>query len=208
LKPRAVRLDSGDLIDMSRRVRAILDAGGLRDTSIFVSSDLHEQRIADIVSAHAPIDGFGVGGALTTASDAPALGAIYKLVEVERDGVHVPIMKLSPGKRSYPGRKQIWRRLERGVAVEDTIEVAERPVSTARASAGQPDDPVEPLLTRVMANGRRIGASPPLGHLRARCLEQVAALPASVRRLRDAEGYPVGLGPKLRETIDRLSHPR
>src|SRR5262245_22009236 len=185
LKPRAVRLDSGDLIDISRRVRAILDAGGLRDTSIFVSSDLHEQRIADIVSAHAPIDGFGVGGALTTASDAPALGAIYKLVEVERDGVHVPIMKLSPGKHSYPGRKQTWRRLERGVAVEDTIEVAERPTSALRASARQAHEPAEPLLTCVMANGRRTGAAPPLADLRARCLEKVAALPAPVRRLRD-----------------------
>src|SRR5688572_27017173 len=99
LAPRAVRLDSGDLIAVSRRVRAILDAGGLRATAIFASSDLHEERISEIVAAGAPIDGFGVGGALSTVSDAPALGAIYKLVEIERGGVNVPIMKLSPGKQ-------------------------------------------------------------------------------------------------------------
>src|SRR4029450_13389330 len=76
LKPRAVRLDSGDLIAVSRPVPAILDAGGLRDTAIFVSSDLHEERIAEMVAAGAPIDGFGVGGALSTGREAPALGAV------------------------------------------------------------------------------------------------------------------------------------
>ena len=105
LTPRAVRLDSGDIIALSRTVRAILDAAGLRDTTIFVSGDLDEWRIADILAAGAPVDGFGVGAALSTSSDAPSLGAIYKLVEIERAGAAVPIMKLSPGKLTYPGRK-------------------------------------------------------------------------------------------------------
>ncbi len=196
LKPRAVRLDSGDLIAVSRRVRAILDAGGLRDTAIFVSSDLHEQRIADIVAAGAPIDGFGVGGALSTVSDAPALGAIYKLVEIERDGVNVPIMKLSPGKQSYPGRKQLWRRTETGRAVEDVIELD----GEVGAEAG------DPLLTRVMVSGRRTSAPPALADLRARSRAKVAGLPETVRRLRGAVPYPVRIGERLRSTIDRLSH--
>ena len=195
LRPRAVRLDSGDLIAVSRRVRAILDGGGLRDTAIFVSSDLHEERIAEIVAAGAPIDGFGVGGALSTVSDAPALGAIYKLVEIERAGVNVPIMKLSPGKQSYPGRKQVWRRLENGRAVEDVIELADM----AHAAAG------DPLLTRVMADGRRTSAMPALADLRARCRAAVAALPESVRRIRGAVPYPVRIGDGLQSTIDGLS---
>ena len=210
LTPRGVRLDSGDLVAVSRRVRAILDEGGLRDTAIFVSSDLHEERIADIVAAGAPIDGFGVGGALSTSSDAPALGAIYKLVTIERDGVPVPIMKLSPGKQSYPGRKQVWRRVERRgersgersgerrVAVEDTIELDDRPGPEG----------AEPLLERVMANGRRTSGVTPLPDLRTRCRAGIAALPAPVRRIRDAEVYPVRLGAGLRETIDRLTRGR
>jgi nicotinate phosphoribosyltransferase len=198
LKPRAVRLDSGDLIAVSRRVRAILDAGGLRDTAIFVSSDLHEERIAEIVAAGAPIDGFGVGGALSTVSDAPALGAIYKLVEIERGGANVPIMKLSPGKQSYPGRKQVWRRFETGRAVEDVIELAD----AVRADSGNP------LLTRVMVNGRRTSAAPSLADLRARSRAAVATLPESVRRIGDAPVYPVRIGDELRDAIDRLTHVR
>jgi nicotinate phosphoribosyltransferase len=198
LKPRAVRLDSGDLIEMSRRVRAILDAGGLGDTAIFVSSDLHEERIADMVSAAAPIDGFGVGGALSTASDAPALGAIYKLVEIERNGVNVPIMKLSPGKRSFPGRKQVWRCVENGRAVEDTLDLAE----------ASPANAAQPLLTCVMRNGRRVGASPSLADVRARCRAKVAELPEAVRRIRDAATYPVRIGAGLQAAIDHLSNTR
>lgn len=198
LKPRAVRLDSGDLIAVSRRVRAILDAGGLRDTAIFVSSDLHEERIAEIVAAGAPIDGFGVGGALSTVSDAPALGAIYKLVEIERGGANVPIMKLSPGKQSYPGRKQVWRRFENGRAVEDVIELAD----AVGADSGNP------LLTRVMVNGRRTSAAPSLADLRARSCAAVATLPEPVRRIRDTAVYPVRIGDELRDAIDRLTHVR
>jgi nicotinate phosphoribosyltransferase len=198
LKPRAVRLDSGDLIAVSRRVRAILDGGGLRDTAIFVSSDLHEERIAEIVAAGAPIDGFGVGGALSTVSDAPALGAIYKLVEIERGGANVPIMKLSPGKQSYPGRKQVWRRFENGRAVEDVIELAD----AVRADSGNP------LLTRVMVNGRRTSAAPSLADLRARSRAAVATLPESVRRIGDTSVYPVRIGDELRDAIDRLTHVR
>jgi nicotinate phosphoribosyltransferase len=126
LRPRSVRLDSGDLVELSRRVRSILDAGGLGETTIFVSGDLDESRIAQIVEAGAPVDGFGVGTALSTSSDAPSLGAIYKLVELEREGRTVPVMKKSPGKQTLPGRKQVWRRFEGGRAMEDTIELARR----------------------------------------------------------------------------------
>ena len=116
LKPKAVRLDSGDVIALSKSVRAILDEAGLYDTSIFVSSDLDEWRIADMLAAGAPVEGFGVGAALSTSSDAPSLGAIYKLVEIERGGAAVPIMKRSPGKQTSPGRKQVWRVFDGGTA--------------------------------------------------------------------------------------------
>ena len=109
LRPGSVRLDSGDLVALSREVRRVLDAGGLPDTRIFVSGDLDEHRIAQLLADAAPIDAFGVGTALSTSSDAPALGGVYKLVEIERDGGMAPVLKLSAGKRTLPGSKQVWR---------------------------------------------------------------------------------------------------
>jgi nicotinate phosphoribosyltransferase len=196
LTPRAVRLDSGDVVPLSRRVRAILDAAGLPDTSIFVSGDLDEWRIADMLAAGAAVDGFGVGAALSTSSDAPSLGAIYKLVEIERAGTAVPIMKLSPGKRSSPGRKQVRRLFEDRTAVEDVIELADAQ-STVRG---------QPLLKRVMSDGRRELPPRSIVDLRTRCRAAVAELPASVRRLNDPVRYPVRFGDALQSTIEHLSH--
>jgi nicotinate phosphoribosyltransferase len=175
LTPRAVRLDSGDVIPMSSRVRAILDAAGLRDTTIFVSGDLDEWRIADVLAAGAPVDAFGVGAALSTSSDAPSLGAIYKLVEIERAGAAVPIMKLSPGKQTFPGRKQVCRLFDERNAVEDVVELAD----AQKGFQGRP------LLKRVMVAGRREFAPDSIMELRTRCRAAVAELPESVRRLHD-----------------------
>ena len=195
LKPGGVRLDSGNVIELSADVRRILDAAGLAHTTIFVSGDLNEWRIAEMVQAGAPIDGFGVGSALSTSSDAPSLGAIYKLVEMERNGEVVPIMKLSPGKPTYPGRKQVWRIVERGIATEDVMGLAdERPYSEGR-----------PLLERVMTGGRRERPPATLASLRARCRTAVDEVPTAVRRLSDPAGYPVRFSDALQDTLDRLS---
>jgi nicotinate phosphoribosyltransferase len=195
LRPAAVRLDSGDIVGLSREVRAILDAAGLEATTIFASGDLNEWRIAEVLRAGAPIDGFGVGAALSTSSDAPSLGAIYKLVELERGGEVVPIMKLSAGKPTYPGRKQIWRIDRRGTAVEDVLGLADE--------TGDPG--ARPLLEQVMANGRRERPKADLGALRARCRRDLAELPAEVRRLRDPARYPVRFSDALQGTLERLS---
>lgn len=196
LRPRAVRLDSGDVVALSREVRGILDDAGLRETRIFVSGDLDEWRIADIVASQAPVDGFGVGAALSTSSDAPSLGAIYKLVEIEREGAAVPIMKLSPGKQTSPGRKQVWRMFDGGTAFEDVI---------ALAADEQPATRGRPLLTRVMRDGKRAFPSPAVAELRERCRAAVAALPASIRRLRTPDRYPVRFDGALQSAIESIS---
>ena len=103
---RAVRLDSGDLSALSRSVRRILDQGGLADVTIFASGGLDEDSIAALIGGGAPIDGFGVGTSLTTSSDVPALDCAYKLQEY----TGTPRRKQSPGKATWPGRKQVWRR--------------------------------------------------------------------------------------------------
>ena len=100
-----VRLDSGDLVALSKSVRRILDEGDLQDVTIFASGGLDEDELARILGANAPIDGFGVGTSLTTSSDAPALDCAYKLQEY----AGLARRKRSAGKATWPGRKQVWR---------------------------------------------------------------------------------------------------
>jgi nicotinate phosphoribosyltransferase len=188
LRPSAVRLDSGDLGALAADVRRILDEGGLRGTKILASGELDEARIAALVARGAPIDGFGVGGAISTGGDVPSLGGVYKLVEIERDGRDVGVAKLSEGKQTWPCRKQVWRCFDSsGQATRDIIGLENEPTP----SGG------EPLLAPVMIAGRRAVAQPPVAALRDRAREMVATLPPGVRRLRDFERYPVELTARL-----------
>lgn len=175
---RAVRLDSGDLLALSRGARQLLDAAGLPHVQILASGALNEDKIANLVRAGAPIDAFGIGTDLSVSSDAPALDIAYKLTEYAGLGR----MKLSAGKRSLPGRKQVYRRVEGGVAVGDTI---------ARFWERCPG---RPLLEPVMIGGRRIGAPPSLVDIRARAASLIAELPRHLRSLEPTSlPYPVDL---------------
>ncbi|MGB6334658.1 MAG: nicotinate phosphoribosyltransferase, partial [Thermoanaerobaculia bacterium] len=116
-----IRLDSGDIEHLSKETKKLLDEAGRSEAEIFVSGDLDEVSIAALVAAGAPIDTFGVGTRLTTSSDAPYLGGIYKLVEIEdRDRV-LPKLKTSPGKVTYPGKKQVLRSYAKGRMRGDRI---------------------------------------------------------------------------------------
>lgn len=192
LSPFAVRIDSGDLIALSRAVREILDEGGLTKTQIVASGDLDEWSIAEALGRRAPIDAFGVGTSLSTSSDAPALGGIYKLVEIERGDVPIPVMKLSGGKASYPGRKQVWRRMRGNLAYGDVIGLEEE--------AG-PVDGV-PLLTPVMKHGERVFPPEALETIRARHHEMMEQLPTGIRMLHVLEPYPVARTYKLEALTD------
>src|SRR5262249_37435207 len=144
LRPPVVRLDSGDVAALSREVRGILDHAGLSTTKIFATGDLDEYRIAELTAAGAPVDGFGIGTSLTTVNDAPAMSTVYKLVELDRSGEAVGVVKLSPGKETLPGPKQVWRTSQGGHFVRDVIAAAdEAPVAGA-----------EPLLREAMRAGR------------------------------------------------------
>ncbi|HZP49117.1 MAG TPA: nicotinate phosphoribosyltransferase [Vicinamibacterales bacterium] len=181
LKPSMVRIDSGEVISLSREIRARLDRAGLTATRIFATGDLDEYRIATIVGADAPIDGFGVGTALSTVSDAPALSAVYKLVEVHRHGASAGVIKSSPGKFTWPCPKQVWRAMEAGIAQGDTI-----------AGVGEPA-PVGsmPLLQPVMEGGRRLEASPSATTIRESARQAMGTLPERLQALDAAADYPV-----------------
>src|SRR5919198_3673805 len=192
LQPQMGRLDSGDVGALSREVRRILDEGGFRSTKIFVTGDLDEHRIAALVAAGAPVDGFGVGTALSTVSDAPALSAVYKLVEVCRPGDRnaTAVVKLSPGKETLPGQKQVWRIMRSGRAVEDVITEADEP---------GPDGAIA-LLKPAMRGGRRLIPSLPLPELRADCRRSIDTLPEALRALdAPSDVYPVRISDRLED---------
>jgi nicotinate phosphoribosyltransferase len=190
---RGVRLDSGDLLALAPAVRRVLDEAGCREVQIIVSGDLDEHRIAELLAGGAPIDAFGVGTRLGTGGDAPTLGTVYKLVE-DAGG---PRMKLSTGKATLPGRKQVYRQVDGGVLGRDVLALAEEP-----APAG------EPLLLPVMREGRRVARPESLVEVQRRCREELARLPESLRALRGRRPYPVELSPALQALATRLAAQR
>jgi len=183
---RGVRLDSGDLDRLSREVRSILDQAGMEKTTIMASGDLNEDRIEELIGGGAPIDIFGVGTELSTSRDEPALGGVYKLVEMTRNSQLVPKMKLSRDKATYPNRKQIWRRQGvDGHFAGDLIGLAEE------AAAGAP------LLERVMVGGKECRPAPTLPEIQDYAREQIERIPAGVRALADPTVYPVSYSEQL-----------
>jgi nicotinate phosphoribosyltransferase len=179
-----VRLDSGDLAGLSRQVRAILDAGGFPDVRITVSGGLDEHDIAALVGAGAPIDAFGIGTRLNVSADAPSVDLVYKLVRLDgRD-----VLKLSPGKATWVGPKQVVRRLgPDGRLAGDTLALEEEDVPPGARG----------LLEPVIHAGRLLRSHPTLAELRARCAAELAALPDGVRRLEAAETYAPTPSPAL-----------
>ena len=195
-RPPAVRLDSGDIDALSRDVRRMLDNAGLSETRIFVSGDMDEHRIQRLVQSGAPVDGFGVGASLTTSADAPSLGGVYKLVEVERRGIEAPVMKLSVDKQTYPGRKQVCRVEAGGATVRDVITLHDEPVLPGST----------PLLSQVMRGGRRLSGPPALDEVQAACRAAIARLPAATRQIGARVPLPVERSQRLqRLTEDTLS---
>jgi nicotinate phosphoribosyltransferase len=188
LKPAAVRLDSGDLLALSREVRQIFDSGGLSATRILVSGDLDEYRIAELVAAGAPIDGYGVGTAISAVRDAPALGGVYKLVETISGGTSRPTLKLSTGKRTYPGRKQVWRVTEGGIARHDVIGLDDEGGHDGRM-----------LLSQVMRRGERVAPAVSFEEIRRRAAERLAQLPPELRDFANGPPYTVRISPALEE---------
>ena len=187
----AIRIDSGDLGANARMAREMLNAAGLETVQIIVSGELDAAAIAELVTAEAPIDGFGVGTALAVSADAPYLDTAYKLAAYAGQGR----MKLAAAKRTWPGRKQVFRQFENGLAVCDVLAAADEPLDG------------RPLLQPVMANGRRLEASrPSLDAIRQHAARSLAELPTQVRGLPPAEPpYPVAISDRLDKAANTLA---
>ena len=192
---KAVRIDSGDLASLAGKVRRIFDASGCPEIGIFASGGLDERQIAELVARAAPISGFGVGTALVTSGDAPYLDCAYKLQEYAGR----PTRKRSPGKATWPGRKQVFRACR-----DDTTFAAD---TLALDTA---EGPGEKLLSPMMLGGRRVTLPVSLEAVRAFAQSQLARLPPELRSL-DAPAlpYPVNIAQELAalaQSLDREMH--
>lgn len=179
----AVRLDSGNLAALSREVRSILDRAGLQHVKILASGGLDEYEVSHLAASGAPIDSFGVGTSMGVSDDRPSLDMAYKLVEYEGRGC----LKLSSGKATLPGRKQVYRHERHGISTSDEI-----------CRADESRDAI-PLLRKVMTKGRKLPAAyETLGEMRARTRTALAALPPHLLSLEPAlQRYPVSISPTL-----------
>ncbi len=191
IRIKGVRLDSGDLLELSKAVRKRLDEAGLKPITIFASGDLDEYEIKRLLDGGAPIDGFGVGTRLTTSADLPYLNCAYKLQEYASQ----PRRKKSTGKQTWPGRKQVYRYYrEDGTFDHDFLTLADDTVEEG-----------EPLLELVMLEGKRLHREDPV-EIRNRVAEQLQKLPEELKVIDREEHYRVEISPKLQaltEETDR-----
>lgn len=179
----AIRLDSGDLLSLSKQARKLLDSAGLDYVQIIATGGLDEHSIAQLVAEDAPIDSFGVGTRFVVSADAPYADSVYKLVSYA--GRHS--RKLSPGKETLPGPKQVFRKSRDGMFTGDTIGTSDE----------SPPPDSEPLLDIVMENGARTGPSGTIATAHNRLREQLELLPPEQAKLKSPEHRPVALTPAL-----------
>jgi nicotinate phosphoribosyltransferase len=187
---KAVRLDSGSLLDLSICARQLLDDAGLQSVEIFASGNLDEHAIAGLLAREAPIDGFGVGTEMGVSPDAPVVDLAYKLAEYEGRGR----VKLAPEKSNLPGAQQVFRMEHGGFASHDVI-----------AQEGEPI-PGRPLLRSVMIHGARVEQERvTLDHARARTRAELERLPSRLRSLAPADPpYDVRISAQLTGETERL----
>ncbi|MGC8694569.1 MAG: nicotinate phosphoribosyltransferase, partial [Candidatus Micrarchaeia archaeon] len=152
---------------------------------IFASGDLDEYRISELLAEGAPIDFFGVGTKMATSSDAPYVDVVYKLSEIVSGGRSMPIMKLSEGKHTLPGRKQVFRSMKNGVYSGDTVGLERERLGGV------------PLLAAAMKNGRLVQRLPSLEQTRAHVADELSKLPESCKRIGGACTYKIRVSARL-----------
>jgi len=187
---RGVRLDSGDMTDLSRKVRARLDRAGLGDVKIYASGGFDEFKIDRGIRDGCAIDAYGVGTKMGVSADSPYTDIAYKLVQYGDR----PLLKLSSGKKTLVAPKQVFRQEEDGRFISDTIALREE------------ERPGAPLLKTVMQEGRRTEDPPDLETLRERCAKELKKLPEPVKAVADPETYTVDISEHLEALQQKVKH--
>jgi nicotinate phosphoribosyltransferase len=190
----SVRIDSGDLVEVSKKVRSILDERGLNYVKIFASGDLDEYKIEKLLRKRAKIDSFGVGTRMSTSEDRPYVDMIYKLCEkTNRSGRFVPTMKLSQGKITLPARKQVFRiQDENGNFINDTIALQDEKCKG------------KPLLFKAMDKNEIVCDLPSLDEIKHTTSENLSKLPEKYKRIKGASRYRVVLSQRLKKMLNEL----
>ncbi|OHB34325.1 MAG: nicotinate phosphoribosyltransferase [Planctomycetes bacterium GWA2_40_7] len=187
-KLKGVRLDSGNITLLSKKVRKILDDAGLGHVKITASGDLNEYKISQMLDKGACIDSFGVGTEMVTSKDVPALGGVYKLVEQEKEGRPVPKMKLSKDKATYPAKKQVYRFLNnKGMCKKDIIGLVDEVFDA------------EELLLPVMEKGKLVYKIPTVQQIQRVAGKNISQLPDRFKALDCKASYPVTISKRLKQ---------
>jgi nicotinate phosphoribosyltransferase len=192
---KGIRIDSADLVSLSKIARRILDSADLRFVKIFASGNLDEYKIQDLLKRGARIDNFGVGTNMGASTDAPYLDVIYKLSEIsQKDGKFLPTMKLSREKVTYPGRKQTFRiKDKKGNYVKDILALGGERVKG------------NPQLIKVVSKGKIIYQTPALSEIRKKLARNLSHLPLKYKQIYPKSHYPVVISPKLKKLTLSLS---
>lgn len=182
-KLKGVRIDSGDLSEISKEVRKVLDSAGMKETKIIASNDLNEYKIEQLLKLNSPIDIFGVGTEMVVSKDAPSLNCVYKLVEQEINGQIVPRVKLSKGKNTLPFKKQVFRVKNReGLFSEDIIGLDSEDLPQKNATR---------LLIPVVKSGKRCYELPNIEQIQLNAKNNTFSLPECYRNINHKKHFPV-----------------
>ncbi len=217
-RPKGVRLDSGDLAYLSKKIRKILDDAGFEDCKICVSNSLDESLITSLLNQGACIDSFGVGENLITAKSNPVFGAVYKLSAIEKDGNIIPKIKISENtaKITNPGFKKVYRfySKETNKALADVITLADENIPEDSFPIFDPQNPwrkktlnnytVRPLQEEIFNNGKLVYKVPELSDISNKCKEELNSLWEEVKRKANPHKYYVDLSVDLWELKNRL----
>lgn len=213
-RPHSVRIDSGDITYLSKRVRKMLDEAGYPDCEILASNALDEHLISDMVSQGAKVDCFLVGERLITSASAPLFGGVYKLCAVEKDGRIIPKINLSENVRkiTIPSSKLVYRLfdMDSGKAIADILTTDSEEIDDSKPyELFDPDFTwkrkeienfvARPLLVKIFDKGTCVYESPTLSEIREYCAEQIDTLWDEVKRFENPHKYYVDLSEKLWE---------
>jgi nicotinate phosphoribosyltransferase len=191
-----IRLDSGNIVALSKLARKMLDRAGLRFVKILASGNLDEFKIEELLKKGARVDNFGVGTNMGSSVDAPSLDVVYKLSEVTDDyGRFSPTMKLSKAKVTYPGRKQVFRiKDKKGKFVKDIVGLEKEKISGL------------PLLIKVMEKGRFVYKLPSLEKIRKTASDNLSGFPKELKEVVSGYRYPLVISPELKRLRRGLSY--
>jgi len=190
---KGVRIDSGDLVENSKIVRKILDENGLKNAIITLSSDLNEHKIKDLIEKGAPADAFGVGTEMVTSRDDPVVNSVYKLIQ--HNGI--PKIKISEGKITYPGKKQVYRVYdENGKFTKDILMLENE----------TPPDKSEPFLAPIMRKGKLIYDLPSLDEIQQFYYKNIEKLPEEFKKLEQLDLFRLGLSNGIKELTQKLKN--